>query len=98
MVIALILIVLTSFGGAATFAAACHPQVQAASARLDHSSHDDPSDTICAGHMCCAVAVAQAQAAAEQIPLALSHALDADNLSSATLKPPFRPPIANRSV
>lgn len=98
LVIALILIVLTSFGGATTVAAACCPQMQAISAGLHDGGHGETADTVCASHICCAVAVAQAQAVAGQIPMLLSQVPVPNNLPSTILKPPFRPPIANLSV
>jgi hypothetical protein len=97
-VVALILIVLTSFGGPTTIAAACYPHVQASSSGLDHSRHSETSDTICASHICCAVVTVQMQAAAEQIPMVLPHVPVPNNLPSTDLKPPFRPPIATLSV
>ncbi|WP_323009610.1 hypothetical protein [Paracoccus sp. (in: a-proteobacteria)] len=98
MVVTLILIVLTSFGGSTSVAAACYPHMQAVSTGLDHSGHGEASDTICASHSCCSVVFAQTQAAAEQIPLVLSYVPVPNNLPSTGLKPPFRPPIANLSV
>lgn len=99
MIVALIFIVMTSFGGAATVVAACCPHMQAVSVEPDHGGHGQTSDAICASHYTCyAVAVSQTQTAVEQMPMVLSYVPVSKILPSATIQPPFRPPIANLSV
>lgn len=102
LVLALILIALTTFGGLVPAAAGCCPQMPPAAHHAapaeGHHGQDDAGDGLCASHLCCAVALTRTVPASRRIESTLSPRLLAEHLPSIPTEPLFRPPIARLSL